>query len=98
MEADSKTFSADGAKANKLDYEQYYKNVRAVHQDGAFGSIGYRYPFNDEEPERLVLRTHTTAVSTYCLHRLAATSPSTASSVTRPSTPLTWQSSTRSRV
>lgn len=72
MEADSKTFSADGAKATKLDYEQYYKNVRAVHQDGAFDSIGYRYPFNDAETERLVLRTHTTAVSTYCLHRLAA--------------------------
>lgn len=72
MEADSKTFSADNPKGVKLDYEQYYKNVRAVHQDGAFGSIGYRYPFNDSETERLVLRTHTTAVSTYCLHRLAA--------------------------
>lgn len=72
MEADSKTFSADGSKGTKLDYEKYYQNVRAVHQDGAFGSIGYRYPFNDAETERLVLRTHTTAVSTYCLHRLAA--------------------------
>ncbi|KAK5122924.1 hypothetical protein LTR85_003489 [Meristemomyces frigidus] len=55
-----------------LDYAQYYANVRATHQDGAFGSIGYRYPYNDAEPRRLVLRTHTTAVSTYCLHRLAA--------------------------
>lgn len=56
----------------KLDYQKYYRNVRAVHQDGAFGSIGYRYPYNDKETKRLVLRTHTTAVSTYCLHRLAA--------------------------
>ncbi|QIW98361.1 hypothetical protein AMS68_003879 [Peltaster fructicola] len=72
MEADSKTFSAESTKAKALDYEEYYRNVRAVHQDGAFGSIGYRYPYNDDEPRRLVLRTHTTAVSTYCLHRLAA--------------------------
>ncbi|KAK5128659.1 hypothetical protein LTR08_003931 [Meristemomyces frigidus] len=55
-----------------LDYAQYYQNVRSVHQDGAFGSIGYRYPYTDAETRRLVLRTHTTAVSTYCLHRLAA--------------------------
>ena len=59
-------------KSSELDYEKYYANVRAVHQDGAFGSIGYRYPFNNAEPRRLVLRTHTTAVSAYCLHRLAA--------------------------
>ena len=57
---------------SKLDYAQYYLNVRSVHQDGAFGSIGYRYPYSDAEPRRLVLRTHTTAISTYCLHRLAA--------------------------
>ena len=76
MEADSKTFSAASpdtdADTSKLDYQQYYNNVRSVHQDGAFGSIGYRYPYNDAETKRLVLRTHTTAVSTYCLHRLAA--------------------------
>jgi len=58
--------------SNPLDYQKYYDNVRAVHQDGAFGSIGYRYPYDDSETRRLVLRTHTTAVSTYCLHRLAA--------------------------
>ncbi|KAF2767844.1 hypothetical protein EJ03DRAFT_328863 [Teratosphaeria nubilosa] len=56
----------------KLDYQRYYDNVKAVHQDGAFGSIGYRYPYTDSETTRLVLRTHTTAVSAYCLHRLAA--------------------------
>lgn len=60
------------ASTSQLDYAKYYANVRQVHQDGAFGSIGYRYPFNDSETQRLVLRTHTTAVSTYVLHRLAA--------------------------
>lgn len=74
MEADSTAFSQPSSdkKGVKLDYQNYYNNVRSVHQDGAFGSIGYRYPYNDSETTRLVLRTHTTAVSTYCLHRLAA--------------------------
>lgn len=73
MEAESMLFSTgDESGPKKLDYAQYYKDVRAVHQDGKFGSIGYRYPFGDSETQRLVLRTHTTAVSTYCLHRLAA--------------------------
>ena len=70
MEKESLHTSTPDSDA-KLDYAAYYANVRKVHQDGAFGSIGYRYPFNNDEPSRLVLRTHTTAVSTYCLHRLA---------------------------
>ncbi|KAF2138318.1 uncharacterized protein K452DRAFT_328861 [Aplosporella prunicola CBS 121167] len=53
------------------DYEKYFQNIIDVHQDGAFGSIGYRYPWSKEECLRLVLRTHTTAVSTWVLHRLA---------------------------
>lgn len=59
-------------KTGHLDFEKYYDNVKAVHQDGAFGSIGYRYPYSDAETTKLVLRTHTTAVSAYCLHRLSA--------------------------
>jgi len=43
-----------------------------VHQSGKYGSIGYRYPFKEDESLRLVLRTHTTAISTYILHKLAA--------------------------
>jgi phenylalanyl-tRNA synthetase alpha chain len=53
------------------DYEEYFKMTRAVHEEGAFGSIGYRYPWSKEECLRLVLRTHTTAVSAWALHRLA---------------------------
>ncbi|TKA73118.1 hypothetical protein B0A49_03414 [Cryomyces minteri] len=53
------------------DYEQYWNNIKEVHQNGAFGSIGYRYPWSEDECLRLVLRTHTTAVSTWVLHRLA---------------------------
>lgn len=61
-----------GTESKKLDYEEYWNNVRAVHETGKYGSIGYRYPFIPEESLRLVLRTHTTSVSTYMLHRLAA--------------------------
>lgn len=43
-----------------------------MHETGKFGSIGYRYPWNPDESLRLVLRTHTTAISTAMLHKLAA--------------------------
>jgi phenylalanyl-tRNA synthetase alpha chain len=55
-----------------LDYKEYWDNVRQVHENGKYGSIGYRYPWNPDEALRLVLRTHTTSVSTYVLHKLAA--------------------------
>ena len=55
-----------------LDYKQYWENVREVHENGKYGSVGYRYPWNADEALRLVLRTHTTSISTYVLHKLAA--------------------------
>jgi phenylalanyl-tRNA synthetase alpha chain len=54
-----------------LDYKQYWDDVRAVHQAGKYGSIGYRYPWSEDESLKLVLRTHTTAISTRMLHKLA---------------------------
>ncbi|KAI5287884.1 Phenylalanyl-tRNA synthetase, beta subunit, cytoplasmic [Ascosphaera aggregata] len=54
------------------DYEEYWNNVHQVHESGKYGSIGYRYPWSADEALRLVLRTHTTSVSTYMLHKLAA--------------------------
>jgi phenylalanyl-tRNA synthetase alpha chain len=59
------------AKAPISEYERYWNDVHAVHETGKYGSIGYRYPWKEEESLRLVLRTHTTAVSTYMLHKLA---------------------------
>lgn len=60
------------SKEDKKDYETYWKNVQQVHQKGKYGSIGYRYPWEEEESLRLVLRTHTTATSTAMLYKLAA--------------------------
>lgn len=56
---------------DKADYDSYWKNVQEVHQEGKYGSIGYRYPWAEDEARRLVLRTHTTAISTAMLHKLA---------------------------
>lgn len=50
---------------------EYWDNVREVHQEGKYGSLGYRYPWKEAESLRLVLRTHTTAVSAAMLHKLA---------------------------
>jgi len=61
------------SKDDKADYETYWNNVKTVHQVGKFGSIGYRYPWSEEETLRLVLRTHTTAISANMLFKLAQT-------------------------
>ncbi|CAN3477373.1 hypothetical protein DICA0_E00782 [Diutina catenulata] len=62
----------DPAVAKKPEDEEYWKNVQAVHQEGKYGSIGYRYPWKAEESLRMVLRTHTTAISAAMLKQLAA--------------------------
>ncbi|KAL3961982.1 hypothetical protein ACCO45_003505 [Purpureocillium lilacinum] len=55
------------------DTEAYWNNVKEVHQNGKYGSIGYRYPWSADESLKLVLRTHTTSISAAMLHKLAAT-------------------------
>lgn len=57
---------------SRPSYEQYWNSIREVHESGKYGSIGYRYPWSPDESLRLVLRTHTTAVSTAMLYKLAA--------------------------
>ena len=54
------------------DPADYWKNVKQVHEKGKFDSIGYRYTWSADESLRLVLRTHTTAISTRVLRQLAA--------------------------
>lgn len=61
----------DPAVAKKPEDDQYLKDIQSVHQDGKFGSIGYRYPWREEESLRMVLRTHTTAISAAMLKKLA---------------------------
>ncbi|EEH42762.2 phenylalanine-tRNA ligase, alpha subunit [Paracoccidioides brasiliensis Pb18] len=66
------TGGPSNSNVNLPDHEEYWNNVRAVHESGKYGSIGYRYPWSPDEALRLVLRTHTTSVSAYMLYKLAA--------------------------
>ncbi|BFZ55468.1 Phenylalanyl-tRNA synthetase, beta subunit, cytoplasmic [Savitreella phatthalungensis] len=50
---------------------EYVERVHKVHESGLYGSIGYRYPWKAIEAQKLVLRTHTTAVSAAMLYKLA---------------------------
>ena len=49
----------------------YAAAVRAVHERGGHGSAGYDAPWKVAEAEKNLLRTHTTAVSSRMLYRLA---------------------------
>jgi len=51
--------------------EDYYERVKNMHEDGGSGSIGYRYAFKRGEAFKNLLRTHTTAVSSQMLYKLA---------------------------
>lgn len=55
----------------KTDYPEYLKEVKKVHEEGGYGSLGWRYKFSEEEATKNILRTHTTAVSSKMLYRLA---------------------------
>ena len=51
--------------------EDYVARVRAMHEVGGHGSIGHQYAWKRGEADKNILRTHTTAVSARCLHKLA---------------------------
>ncbi|KAI9333759.1 tRNA synthetases class II core domain (F)-domain-containing protein [Zopfochytrium polystomum] len=50
---------------------EYMERVKEVHSKGGYGSIGYGYDWSKAEAEKLILRTHTTAVSSSMLYQLA---------------------------
>jgi len=51
--------------------KDYLERVKEVHSKGGYGSIGYRYDWKIEEAQKNILRTHTTAVSSRMLYKLA---------------------------
>ncbi|KAI0535574.1 phenylalanyl-tRNA synthetase alpha chain [Xylaria digitata] len=65
-------YTSDPLVAGRPSDDRYWEDVKTIHQDGKYGSIGYRYPWSADEALRLVLRTHTTSVSASMLHKLAA--------------------------
>ncbi|CAL8468743.1 g8283 [Coccomyxa elongata] len=51
--------------------QDYVRRVRDIHENGGFGSIGYGSHWKESEAEKNLLRTHTTAVSSRMLYKLA---------------------------
>jgi len=49
----------------------YMADVKKVHEQGGFGSTGWRYDWSEDEARKNLLRTHTTAVSARTLYQLA---------------------------
>lgn len=52
--------------------EDYVQRTKSVHEVGGYGSIGHRYDWKEAEARKNLLRTHTTAVSSRMLAKLAA--------------------------
>jgi len=73
------TFFIEDPKYSKLSEvpSEYLEKVRTVHEKGAHGSQGYKYKWELEESKKNLLRTHTTAVSSKMLHKLAQRKPFT---------------------
>jgi len=54
----------------KLPDKKLVQTVKAAHENGTKGSKGWRYIWSEEEAKRLVLRTHTTVLSSQTLAKL----------------------------
>jgi phenylalanyl-tRNA synthetase alpha chain len=58
------TFYLAKTRANLERYDVEIRAIKSAHEEGAdTGSRGWRYPWSVEEASRVVLRTHTTAVT-----------------------------------
>lgn len=58
------TFYLAGLKARLDDFRNQIKDIKNVHETGSnTGSLGWQYHWKEEEAARVVLRTHTTAVT-----------------------------------
>jgi phenylalanyl-tRNA synthetase alpha chain len=69
------TFFLKAPAATRQLPEDYLEKVKQVHQSGGYGSKGYGYDWKRDEAEKNLLRTHTTAVSTRMLYKLAQEKP-----------------------
>eukprot|EP01119_Soliformovum_irregulare_P001986 TRINITY_DN11_c0_g1_i1.p1 TRINITY_DN11_c0_g1~~TRINITY_DN11_c0_g1_i1.p1 ORF type:complete len:496 (-),score=141.12 TRINITY_DN11_c0_g1_i1:58-1545(-) len=63
-------FISDPAQAQTFP-EDYLERVKEMHSKGGNGSIGWRYDWSVDETKKNILRTHTTAVSSRMLYKLA---------------------------
>jgi len=52
--------------------EKIVERVKEAHEKGVQGSKGWRYRWNEEEAKKVILRTHTTALSAHTLAALSS--------------------------
>lgn len=65
------TFFLSHPKISQNFPRAYLEKVKKVHSSGGYGSLGYQYEWKEDEAQKNLLRTHTTAVSARMLYRLA---------------------------
>eukprot|EP00299_Pterocystis_sp_00344_P006895 c195_g1_i1.p1 GENE.c195_g1_i1~~c195_g1_i1.p1 ORF type:complete len:508 (+),score=136.16 c195_g1_i1:1-1524(+) len=63
-------FISEPAQALSIP-EDYMKRVKQMHQSGDDQSRGWRYVWQESEARKNILRTHTTAISSQMLYKLA---------------------------
>jgi len=63
------TFFVKG-KIKELPEKKLVESIKESHEKGINGSKGWNYLWKEEEAKKLVLRTHTTAVSAYTLSKI----------------------------
>ena len=69
-EAHDTFFLSKPEKCNEVP-EDYAATVKETHEHGLEGSFGYEYDWSMDETKKNILRTHTTAVSSQMLYKLA---------------------------
>jgi len=75
-------FLKNPVSCNSTGPEWYTEKVRRTHEDGLEGSFGYGKGWSLEESKKNILRTHTTAISSQMLFKMAQDSK--ASGVFKP--------------
>ena len=63
-------FIEEPEKCNSIP-KDYMERVKNTHEKGGYGSLGYDYEWSEDETRKNILRTHTTAVSSKMLYKLA---------------------------
>ncbi len=54
----------------KLPNKRLVENVKKAHEDGVAGSLGWNYKWNEEIAKKMLLRTHTTCLSSQTISNL----------------------------
>lgn len=66
------TFFLNNPKYSNIEkFKQYFYDVKKMHEEGGYGSFGWKYNWSEEEARKNILRTHTTATSSKMLKQIA---------------------------